>query len=119
MSTPRLLLVEDEENVLAVLRRALSDYELVEATDAEGALDLMTVGPVDLVVTDIALPRMDGCAMAARMRDRWPGVPVVAISGYVGDRDVEEFEFDGFLEKPVELRTLRDLIEKLLPRTPA
>lgn len=110
----RLLIVEDEEGVRTLMRRVLRDYEVVEIEDAEGALDLMAAGSVDLVITDIALPRMDGCALVARIRDRWPDVPVIAISGYVGDRDVEEFAFDGFLHKPIDLQQLRSTVASLL-----
>jgi len=110
----RLLFVDDEEGVRTLMRRVLRDYEVVEIEDAEGALDLMAAGSVDLVITDIALPRMDGCALVARIRDRWPDVPVIAISGYVGDRDVEEFAFDGFLHKPIDLQQLRSTVASLL-----
>jgi CheY-like chemotaxis protein len=114
MSRPRVLVIEDDPAIREVLCRALADYEVVEAGDAEGALDQMVVDPADLLITDIALPRMDGCALAARVREHWPGVPVIAVSGYVGDRDVAEFEFDGFLEKPLELRALRDMVARLV-----
>lgn len=110
----RLLIVEDEEGIRTLMRRVLQDYEVVEVGDAEGALDLMVAGSVDLVITDIALPQMDGCALVARIRDRWPDVPVIAISGYVGDRDVEEFAFDGFLHKPIDLQQLRSTVASLL-----
>lgn len=116
MTTARILLVEDEDRVRTVLRSALAQYDLIDVPDAEGALDLLTVGQVDLIITDIALRRMDGCALAARVRDRWPNVPMIAISGYVGDRDVEEFAFDGFLSKPVELAALRTMVADLLAR---
>lgn len=112
----RVLIVEDEASVRDVLVRALAEYDVIEAEDAEGALDLMVVGPVDLVITDIALPRMDGCALVARLRDRWPEIPVLAISGYFGDRDVQEFEFDGFLDKPIDLQELREAVTGLLRR---
>ena len=61
-------------------------------------------------------PRMDGCALVARIRDRWPQVPVIAVSGYVGARDVEEFEFDGFVHKPIDLQELRGKVAGLLPQ---
>ena len=97
-----------------LVRRALPEYEVMETEDAESALDLMVVGSVDLVITDIALPRMDGCALVARIRDRWPGVPVIAVSGYVGGKDVEEFGFDSFLHKPIDLQELRGTVADLL-----
>ena len=112
---PRVLVVDDEEIVRQVLARALADVVVVEASGAEEALDLMVEAPVDLVITDIALRRMDGCALAARVRERWPGVPILAISGYVDDRDVAEFEFDGFLQKPIDIEQLRRLVREALP----
>lgn len=114
-SLPRVLVVDDEEIVRQVLARALADVVVVEASGAEEALDLMVEAPVDLVITDIALRRMDGCAFAARMRERWPEVPILAISGYVDDRDVAEFEFDGFLQKPIDIEQLRRLVREALP----
>ncbi len=114
---PRLLLVEDEEIIRRIVVRALPEYDVIEKEDAEGALDAMVANPADLVITDIVLPHMDGCAMTARIRDRWPGVSVIAISGHVGDRDVEEFGFDGFLNKPIDLKSLRGTVASLLQQT--
>ena len=113
---PRLLFVEDEEIVRNVIGRALSDYEVILVEDAERALDLMVADPAAIVITDIVLPRMDGCAMAARIREYSPGVPVLAVSGRVSDADVEEFGFDAFLAKPVDLQVLRATVADLLGR---
>lgn len=118
-AAPQVLVVDDEEVVRTLVRKALADFDVVEATDAEEALDLMAESLPALVITDIALRRMDGCAMAARIRDTWPGVPVIAISGYVEGRDVAEFEFDGFLQKPFDLDELRGLVDRALHRTGA
>ncbi len=101
----RILLVEDEPPVRRALARALGDCDVVEAADAEAALDLMVGAPADLVITDIALAHMDGCALAARLHDRWPEVPIIAISGHFGDRD---------LEKPIDLKSLRGAVTALL-----
>lgn len=110
-----MLVIDDEELVRQVVARALSGMIVVEAAGAEEALDLMAEAPPDLVITDIALRRMDGCAFAARVRERWPGMPIVAISGYVDDRDVAEFEFDGFLQKPLDIHQLCQLVRDVLP----
>lgn len=114
---PRLLLVEDDQAIRIAVTRALPDVDVVQAENAEAALDLMTVAPAQLVITDIALPQMDGCALAARLREHWPAVPVMAISGYVEGRDVEEFHFDTFLEKPIDLSRLRVAVAALLQRS--
>ncbi|SVC30154.1 uncharacterized protein METZ01_LOCUS283008, partial [marine metagenome] len=64
---PCLFLVEDEAGVRPLVCRALPEDEVMDTEDAESALDLMVVGSVDLVITDIALPWMDGCAPVARI----------------------------------------------------
>jgi CheY-like chemotaxis protein len=107
----RILVVDDEEPVRRVVCESLPGHEIDEATDAEDALDRM---PAELVITDIHLPLMDGCALAARIRERWPHVPLLAISGYVDDRDVADFHFDGFLEKPLDLGRLREMVDRAL-----
>ncbi|MDA0334091.1 MAG: response regulator [bacterium] len=110
----RILLVEDEPSVRRVLIRALADYDVIEAANAEVALDLMAGAAAELVITDIALAHMDGCALAARLHDRWTEVPIIAISGHFGDRDLEEFGFDTFLEKPIDVKSLRGAVAALL-----
>ncbi len=65
-------------------------FNVVEAGDGVGALQLMLQHPPDIVVTDLALPKMDGFELVQRMRadERLRNVPVIALSGYSG----EEYE---------------------------
>jgi CheY-like chemotaxis protein len=70
-----------------------------------------------LVVEDDAQTREIIChALAARIRDRWPDISVVAISGRVDKPDVEEFHFDAFLYKPLRIQSLRDTVAQMLAR---
>ena len=84
-----ILLVEDDERVrgfaCSVLRRL--GYTVLEAQDGIAALEQVTAaaGPIDLVVTDVVMPRMGGRDLAARMRAVSPDVPVLFMSGYPGD----------------------------------
>ncbi|MEP7381205.1 MAG: ATP-binding protein [Gemmatimonadota bacterium] len=102
-----ILVVEDDAAVRASTVRALrrAGYEVVEAADGEEALTLMASREVevDLVVSDIVMPRMGGAAFVRALTQRWPRVRVLFVSGYPGDspdvRAVEEMAIP-VLEKP-------------------
>ncbi|MGN6392544.1 MAG: PAS domain S-box protein [Gemmatimonadales bacterium] len=87
-----ILVVEDDARVRAMATRALSDagYEVLEAEDASAAMDLIRrrPGQLDLVLTDIGMPGMDGYALARRLHEARPGLPVIFMTGY-GERDEE------------------------------
>lgn len=116
----RVLLVEDEpasaDYLTSVVRR-MPDVELVgTAENGEEALTVMRKDRVDIVVTDIAMPVMDGLELAEAVRAAWPLVPVVIVSGY------ERFEYaktalrfgvSDYLLKPVKPAELRDCLTRL------
>ena len=82
-----VLLVEDHVDSRAMYAEFLRlDFNVVEAGDGVAALELMQQACPDVVVTDLALPRMDGFALIKRIRedDRLRHVPVIALSGYSG-----------------------------------
>ncbi len=114
-ATPRrtVLVVEDEELLRAVLCRHLvhAGYEAVEARHGREALKLLKAGrAVDLVLTDMIMPLMDGAELVLEIRRRWPDLHVLAMSACT---PAELFRFgiphvDGpFLQKPF---TSQDLI---------
>ncbi len=114
----RLLIVDDEETIRLVVRRAFADFVVEDAVDAEQALLSIGRSAPDIVITDIHLIGMDGCALLARIRESHPLVPVIGISGYVNDEDVQDFDFDAFLLKPVELEDLRAQVMAVLESRP-
>ncbi len=98
-----VLLVEDEAVLRRLAERVLGQagHALLVAGSAEAALDLLEQAPAPgMLVSDIALPGMDGRELARRLRGRWPELPVVLTSGYAGLR--EELATEGFqlLAKP-------------------
>ncbi len=102
-----ILLVEDDADVRAstarVLRRA--GYDVLDAADGDAALQLMAsrTAPVDVVITDIVMPRVGGAELARRLRERWPDLHVLYMSGYPRDStEVAEVELTGahVLAKP-------------------
>ena len=115
----RLLLAEDEEPVRASLARALgrAGHTVVAVADGQAALDVLRAGtPVDLVLSDVAMPRLGGHELAAAVARERPSVRVVLMSGYA--------ELDGavrpppavagFVAKPFEIGRLLQLVDDLL-----
>jgi CheY-like chemotaxis protein len=83
-----ILLVDDELGVRTVTRRMLerAGYRVIDAPDGLAALDLVTAGaPLDLLVTDMVMPGLDGRGLIARVRALRPDLPIVCITGFAGD----------------------------------
>ena len=85
--TATVLIVEDHEDSREMYAEFLRlQFNVMEAGDGVGALQLMQQRAPDIVVTDLALPRMDGFELVQRMRadERLRHVPVIALSGFSG-----------------------------------
>jgi two-component system cell cycle sensor histidine kinase/response regulator CckA len=112
-----ILLVEDEEGLRALNARGLSSrgYTVIEAGNGVEALAELDRqgGQIDLVVSDVVMPEMDGPTLMKELRRRSPGVKIIFVSGYAEDAfeknlsDANEFEF---LSKPF---TLKQLVTKV------
>lgn len=101
-----ILLVEDADAVRTVARRILerSGHRVLEAPDAESAIEVIGRGePIDLLITDVVLPGMNGRELAELLARRRPGLRVLYTSGYTDDavmrRGIQEGE-TRFLQKP-------------------
>jgi len=82
----KILLVEDEDAVRSYVARALSGYgyEVVSAGTGRLALELCErmAGPLDLLLTDVVMPGVGGLELAKALRERWPTLPVLYMTGY-------------------------------------
>jgi PAS domain S-box-containing protein len=82
----RVLLVEDMDSVRELVSRALEGYgyKVIKAANGEEAIRLVAVmtEPIDVLVTDVVMPRMTGPVVADRLRAHWPGLRVLFMSGY-------------------------------------
>lgn len=120
-STARILLVEDQPAVRAVVRAMLESlgYEVEEFASPEAALGhLAAVADTDLLVTDMVMPGMNGGEVAKRARLIKPGLPVLFISGYAGPTNDSLPSGGGpseFLAKPFHPTDLSKKIARLLP----
>jgi two-component system cell cycle sensor histidine kinase/response regulator CckA len=119
-----VLLVEDEAPLLRLAERALTraGFAVLPAASAEEALELLDAGaPAPLaLVSDVVMPGMDGLALAARLRARDPGLPVLLVSGYAEVALGRDLDAEGLklLPKPYGLADLVAELRALLPPPP-
>ena len=117
MST--ILVVDDEQGIREVLQDVLSDegHRVIAVEDGFRALEILEEGSVDLVVLDVWLPNMGGIDVLKRIRDGWPEIEVVVISGHaninMAVQAVKIGAFD-FLEKPLSLEKTITVVENAL-----
>jgi DNA-binding NtrC family response regulator len=83
---PCVLVVDDHEEIRELLREILEDdgYTVVEAGDGRGALAALRVSRIDLVLTDLVMPELEGLGTIREILRLAPGIPVVAMSGAAG-----------------------------------
>ncbi|HET6318952.1 MAG TPA: response regulator transcription factor [Chloroflexota bacterium] len=104
MSTPRVLVVDDEPQIRRALRLVLraNGYEVSEAATGEAALDALAVESFDLLILDLMLPDMDGVEVCRRVRE-WSPLPIVVLSA-IGDEVVKvralDLGADDYVSKP-------------------
>ena len=110
--TPRVLVVDDEVEFRALVKDALPTFEVVEAANGVEALDVIQEETLDLVITDMKMPEMDGCQLLANIRSQFPSLWVIAVSGYLDAGEAHGYDFDGFVEKPLSLREFQHLVEE-------
>ncbi|MEM1384899.1 MAG: ATP-binding protein [Pseudomonadota bacterium] len=115
-----VLLVEDEAPVRAFASRALKlrGYQVTAAASAEEAMDYVSdlSHPVDLIVTDVVMPGLDGPSFAQKARGLRPGLPVVFVSGYAEESFRKNMVDPGcsFLPKPFSLSELTAKVKETL-----
>ena len=114
----RILLIEDEDSVRAVLRKVLETdgHDVLEAANGEQALQLEENGPVDLVVTDIIMPQMDGFGAIHLLRKRDPDIAILAVTGGTADylKAAKDKGACQVLQKPFDTQPLLDTVSGLL-----
>jgi CheY-like chemotaxis protein len=115
---PSVLVVDDDEVVRLIARRSLeaAGYHVWEASDGTQALGYLLQGVVDVVVTDIRMPKMDGWELLTHLRSMSPRVPTLLMSGYdvqLGTSKISEM----VLAKPFRPEQLTNLVGQLLAGT--
>lgn len=117
----RILLVEDEATVREGILKKIKweDHGFVLAGACENgrqALDILRAGPVEVVITDINMPVMDGLELAGRIHEHWPGTRVVILTGYDDFSYAQtaiRYRVSEYILKPITARQLRELLDRL------
>lgn len=118
-----ILLADDEDLLREGIREILetAGYTVVEARDGQEALDQFQAQPIDLVITDVVMPNMDGVDFVTRLREGHPDLPILTISG--GSRVVSaRFGLDSALlsganaslTKPFTAKQILEKVSQLL-----
>ncbi|MDH5563081.1 MAG: response regulator [Nitrospirota bacterium] len=110
-----ILVVDDESANRKLLRLILEDagYDILEAEDGQEAINVLSSGEtsiaVDLIITDLNMPKVDGFEAIASFQKEYPSIPVIVLTG-IGDREVEislrRQGVSDYLLKPVDVRAL-------------
>ncbi len=114
-----ILLVEDEDAVRTFSSRALSNkgYKIIDASNGEVAMEILEKDNIslELLLTDVIMPEMDGPTLAKHVRRLYPDVKIIFMSGYSEDRFKDEFgENTFFLQKPFTLQQLAKMVKNVL-----
>jgi two-component system cell cycle sensor histidine kinase/response regulator CckA len=115
-----ILLAEDEEGVRALFARGLRmrGFSVLEVANGLEALKVLEQPKtsVDLLVSDVVMPEMDGPTLLKAMRERRPDLKVLFISGYAFEKSLPELEAPAFLPKPFSLAQLVAAVKETMLR---
>ena len=114
-----ILLVDDEEGYRELIARVLTKagYEVLQAADGLEALSLLENSKVDLVISDILMPALNGYALVARLRAKWPKMPVILTTGFLSQESAKSMMNGSvdFIPKPIIAETLLEMIQRRTP----
>lgn len=118
-SKTRLLIVEDHADTARTLALLLKHhgYEVSTASNGASALELLSSESFDLVVSDLGLPDISGFELGQRVRELYPALKCIAMSGYGMEEDMRKSRESGFCEhlvKPVEVARLHQVIQSVI-----
>jgi len=114
-----ILLVEDEDPLRKVLAEVLQHegYAILQAANGQEALQVAFQTPVDLVITDLMMPKMNGWRLLAALRERGLDAPAIIITGYMSQEGQEVLtsrDISSFLVKPIDLEEMAREVRNIL-----
>jgi two-component system cell cycle sensor histidine kinase/response regulator CckA len=122
-----ILVVDDEEGITMVVKAALTreNYTVITARNGRDALEKLALGPVDMVITDMIMPDIDGLHLIQEIRQQLPRVRIIAMSGgserFGSDPYLKEARRLGatqILGKPFLMNELIELVKRMLAEGP-
>ena len=121
MSKPKILIVDDEENMLNMLKNffTIKDYICKTATNGLEALKILEKNHIDIVITDMKMPEMDGMDLLKVIKQKYEDILAVIMTGFAEEYTNSEalnLGADGYITKPFrnkELLLILDRIQEL------
>jgi DNA-binding NtrC family response regulator len=116
-----ILIVDDERIVLDSCKRVLEadGYSVTLATSADKALEAICAEAFSLILMDIKMPGRDGMSLMREVKEKWPDVPVIIMSGYATNEtviQVAKTDAASFIAKPFTPDELAEAIRKVLAK---
>ncbi len=118
----KVLVVEDNEMNMQLVEYLLEEggYDILKATSGEEALEVISKTTPDLILMDIHLPGMDGLSVVRATKDngRTRSVPILALTAHAMRGDKDRFlgaGCDGYISKPIDVKTFIPSIQKFMP----
>lgn len=116
---PSLLIVDDEAAIRDLCGQALCDYRVRHASHGQAALDIMARETIDIVLTDVMMPVMNGLDLLRSIKEQSPDQAVIMMTGF-GDKEVIlralKTGADDFIQKPINLLQLKTAVTKTLEK---
>jgi DNA-binding NtrC family response regulator len=116
----KILVVDDESIVLESCRRVLEDcFEVISASSADAALEVLRRETIGMILLDIKMPGKDGMFLLKEVKEKWPHIPVIVMSGYATPETVEQVsrtEAATFLAKPFTPDELVEVVAKVIEK---
>ena len=121
MATERktLLIVDDDDDILEVLSVYFlkQGYDVILAHDGDEAVQLLKYKAIDLVITDIRMPKMNGLSLLKHIRTKSNSLPVILMTGYELSRtelSCLSYQADAYISKPFTSEYLHNVIKRLI-----
>ncbi|HEY6838425.1 MAG TPA: response regulator, partial [Geobacteraceae bacterium] len=112
-----ILIVDDEAIIRDLCTRALKGYHVLEAANGEEALKIFAKGGIDVILTDVMMPKMNGIELLKRLKELEPTLVVIVMTGFA-EKDVIlnalKADADDFIAKPLNLLQLKTAVDKAL-----
>jgi DNA-binding NtrC family response regulator len=116
----KILVVDDEGIVLESCKRVLEDrFEVILARSADAALEAIRRETIGMILLDIKMPGEDGLSMLREVKDKWPNIPVIVMSGYATPEMVEQVsrtEAATFIAKPFTPDELVEAVARVIEK---
>ena len=119
MAIHKILVVDDDPNILAAFQSFLEKEacEMIGVNQIVAVRKIIQTGEIDLFISDIRLGNTNSVRYLLEIKNQWPDLPLIVISGYpelISKEDLTKLKADYFFQKPLELTRIREAIRKLL-----